>query len=69
MTFGAAARRAAHLASAVLGWRPSDFWAATPAELITSLGLDQADGSETGPASAQLLQQMMEQYPDGQRNP
>ena len=31
--FGAAAARLAGLAGLTLGWRPHEFWAATPAEL------------------------------------
>ncbi|MEY3267265.1 MAG: Phage tail assembly chaperone protein, partial [Pseudomonadota bacterium] len=29
--FAGAARRAARVAAALLGWRPAEFWAATPA--------------------------------------
>jgi hypothetical protein len=35
--FAAAALRLAGLAAQVLGWRPGEFWAATPAELSTAL--------------------------------
>ncbi len=66
MNFGEAARRAAHLAARVLYWQPDAFWSATPAELITSLGLDQAPGSDALPANVSLLQRMMELYPDGE---
>ena len=37
-TFGDAALRLAGAAGALLGWRPDEFWAATPAELATVLG-------------------------------
>ena len=37
-TFGAGALRLAALASRTFGWRPDEFWAATPAELLTALG-------------------------------
>ena len=37
MRFEAAARRAARVAAVTLGWRPDDFWAATPAELQLAL--------------------------------
>ena len=62
MTFADAARRAAHVAAAVLGWRPHEFWAATPAELVTALGLDAPVDT---PADAGLLTDMMEKFPDG----
>jgi hypothetical protein len=36
-TFGGRATRLAGLAGRTLGWRPAEFWAATPAELATIL--------------------------------
>ncbi len=60
--FEMAARRAARLAAAMLGWRPDEFWAATPTDLRTALGIDAA-GDHT-PATAALLAQMMEAFPD-----
>ena len=36
-TFGAAALGLSGLAARLLGWRPADFWAATPAELAAAL--------------------------------
>ncbi|MEO6226015.1 MAG: phage tail assembly chaperone [Sphingomicrobium sp.] len=35
--FGAAAAQLCHAASVLLGWRPDEFWSATPAELGTAL--------------------------------
>lgn len=60
--FADAARRAAHVAAAVLGWRPGEFWAATPAELVTALGLDE---KPPAPADATKLAALMEAFPDG----
>lgn len=37
--FGEAAARLMALAALLLGWRPADFWAATPAELAAILAL------------------------------
>ena len=37
MTFGQAAVRLSGLAARALAWRPAEFWAATPAELIAAL--------------------------------
>lgn len=37
--FGERALELAGFASSLLGWRPGEFWAATPAELATALGL------------------------------
>ncbi|MFZ4687728.1 MAG: phage tail assembly chaperone [Polymorphobacter sp.] len=62
MRFDAAARQAARVAAALLGWRPDEFWAATPEDLRTALGLD--DASDPAPGSAALLAQLMEAFPD-----
>ena len=35
MTFAEAARRLAGQAALLFGWRPHEFWSATPAELAT----------------------------------
>lgn len=62
MMFADAARRAAHLAAVLLGWRPVEFWAATPAELVTALGLDAAPA--VAAADARMLRGLMERFPD-----
>jgi hypothetical protein len=62
MRFEAAARRAARVAAVTLGWRPDDFWAATPADLRTALGLD--DAGDEAPVTAAVLARMMEGCPD-----
>ena len=57
--FGPAALGLARHAARELGWRPAEFWAATPGELAAALGL-----SETAPADAMSridLQRMMDQ--------
>lgn len=36
-SFGRAALRLSGLAARCLGWRPAEFWAATPAELAAAL--------------------------------
>lgn len=61
MSFGAAARVAARVAAALLGWTPEIFWAATPADLRNALGLDLATEA---PADATLLARLMEVLPD-----
>ena len=55
MTFAECARRAAGLATR-LGWRPGDFWAATPADLLNALG-PEAGADALGAAE---LRQLME---------
>lgn len=36
-SFGEAAVRLFGVAATLLGWRPAEFWGATPAELVTAL--------------------------------
>jgi hypothetical protein len=56
MTFGESALHLARLAGRVLGWRPHEFWGATPAELAAILGAE----PQAGLARADLAR-MMEQ--------
>jgi hypothetical protein len=60
--FGEAAGRLAGLAGALLGWRPDEFWKATPGELAAVLGAMMPEG-ET--ASADDLARLKEMFPDG----
>ncbi|MGN3974443.1 phage tail assembly chaperone [Tsuneonella sp. SYSU-LHT278] len=61
--FGGAAMYLCALAARALGWRPDEFWAATPAELAACLA------DPAAPAAAPLgrcdLQRLMESDPDG----
>ena len=50
--FAAAAAQLAPLAARGLGWRPGEFWAATPAELALALG--PADGPPDPPGRAEI---------------
>ena len=62
MTFETAARQAVRVAAALLGWRPGEFWAATPEDLRNALGIEVA-GSDA-PATGDVLARMMEAFPD-----
>lgn len=62
MTFAEHAARLCGHCAWVLGWRPADFWAATPAELASILSV--AISPDTPPAAAEL-QKLMELFPDG----
>ncbi len=62
--FSAAAIHLAGHAALLLGWRPADFWNATPAELATALAPLAGEG-DGAPASSAELSRLMEQYPDG----
>lgn len=48
-----------YLASRSLGWRPSEFWRATPAELISSLQ-DPDHTQSAAPPSRDTISKMME---------
>jgi hypothetical protein len=58
------AARASGLAGVVLGWRPAEFWAATPEELCALMTALMPDGSDA-PVTSATLQQMQEHFPDG----
>ena len=61
--FAEAARRLAGLAGATFGWRPDDFWRATPAELAA---LVEACAPEAlTPPDTATIAAMQEAFPDG----
>jgi hypothetical protein len=62
LTFAAAASRLAGLAGLLLGWRPGEFWTATPAELAAILD---ARGPSAPQAGADDLRRLQEMFPDG----
>lgn len=55
--FGQRAMQLYAIAAQTLGWRPDDFWAATPAELATALALP--GGTEAAPLGREELGQLM----------
>lgn len=61
--FAQSAARLAGLTGAILGWRPDEFWRATPAELAAILTALTPE-TEAPPDAAQLSR-LMEQFPDG----
>jgi Phage tail assembly chaperone protein, TAC len=60
--FEESATRLAGLSGAVLGWRPHEFWTATPSELAAILA---ALSPEPVVADAAVISRMKEQFPDG----
>ncbi len=58
--FSPAAARLAGLAAQALGWRPDEFWAATPAELALSLSPGAGEGLAGDPPSRSEMMAMME---------
>jgi hypothetical protein len=63
-TFADAARRCCALSARLLGWRPAEFWAATPTELAMALA-DPADPAAPPLPTRDLIDRMMECHPDG----
>jgi hypothetical protein len=63
MSFARAARRLAGLAGVLLGWRPQDFWNATPDELAAIIEGHTPHQGER--ADRALLERLKEIYPDG----
>lgn len=62
--FAEAARSAWPIAARLLGWRPDDFWNATPAELAGALAEPMGVGS---PARDQI-EALMTRFPDDTRS-
>ncbi|HEX8481070.1 MAG TPA: phage tail assembly chaperone [Allosphingosinicella sp.] len=60
--FSEAAGRLAGMAGALLGWRPEEFWRATPAELAAVIGGMIGEGEPA--ASRGDLERLMERFPD-----
>jgi Phage tail assembly chaperone protein, TAC len=63
-TFGDAATRWCSLSARLFGWRPTDFWNATPAELAMALA-DPADPASLSPPSREMIATMMERDANG----
>ena len=63
LEFSEAAARLAGLAGALLGWRPDEFWRATPAELASVLSA--LTGGGPAPMTGAELAGLKERFPDG----
>ncbi|MEA3061861.1 MAG: hypothetical protein QOJ94_1642 [Sphingomonadales bacterium] len=61
--FAEAASRLAGAAALLLGWRPDEFWGATPAELAAVLAA--AKGETAAALDRAGLERLMEVHPDG----
>ena len=61
MTFAEAARSLAGQTALLLGWRPHEFWSATPAELATIF----AALAPSNMLNRDALASLMECHPDG----
>lgn len=60
-TFGEAAERLSGAAAMLLGWRPAEFWRATPAELTSML---QQGGAVADGPDRDMLEQLCRRFPD-----
>lgn len=61
--FAVVAARLAGLAGVVFGWRPDEFWRATPEELAGLVRALRGDAEE--PVDARAMARLMEAFPDG----
>lgn len=61
--FAEGAARLAGLAGALIGWRPAEFWAATPEELAGVLAA--LAGPQGEAAGSNDLARLKEMFPDG----
>lgn len=62
MTFGETALRLSAICALQWGWRPNEFWNATPAELLCILRL--TEGEDTAPPNPNEILKLMSLFPD-----
>lgn len=62
MTFGESALRLSAICALQWGWRPREFWNATPTELLGILQI--ADGDDAVPPGPNEIQNLMSRFPD-----
>ena len=60
-SFGEVAKRLSGAAAMLLGWRPDDFWNATPAELAAVLG---ALAPDADAPDALTIDELRRRFPD-----
>lgn len=65
LTFGERAAELAGLAAGLLGWRPDEFWKATPMELSAALGLEK---QASGQMDRATMEQMLALFPDNRES-
>ncbi len=65
MRFAEGAARLAGIAGALIGWRPDEFWRATPAELAAVLRAFFGEDGMSVPAGSDDLARLKEMFPDG----
>lgn len=65
MSFTEAAARLAGMVAVLLGWRPREFWAATPAELRAVLAALAGEAGGEGGMDGAAITRLKEMFPDG----
>lgn len=65
MTFTRSASRLAGVTALLLGWRPDEFWRATPAELAAVFAAAREDDAGEAGVAPDMLARLQEMYPDG----
>jgi uncharacterized phage protein (TIGR02216 family) len=64
-SFMMAARRLSGLAALLCGWRPDEFWRATPQELADVVGTLIGGTGELVAMDGATVRALMERFPDG----
>lgn len=65
MTFTRSASRLAGVTALLLGWRPDEFWRATPEELAAIWRAARGEDAVGDPPDMAMLERLKEMYPDG----
>lgn len=65
MSLAISARQLCGQAGLLLGWRPQDFWSATPEDMAIALGAMGALHRDPAGVDGATLMQLQEQFPDG----
>jgi len=63
--FSASARRLAGIAGALLGWRPDEFWNATPEEVATVIEALSGGAPAAAAMTRNELDSLERMFPDG----
>ena len=63
--FADTAARLAGVAAVLLGWRPDEFWRATPEELAGVLAALAGDGGADAPVDGAVVERLRAMFPDG----
>jgi hypothetical protein len=63
-TFTDAASRLAGIAGLLLGWRPDEFWRATPGELHAIFAAARGDVADGAAPDGATIARLREMYPD-----